>query len=191
MKKNIVKRTAAAAMLVLCLLAAGVLIKAYFDGRFSSAEALQEYVASFGLFSPLVLTLIQALQVILPILPGFLGCAVGAVLFGRLGGFLCNYIGISAGSIAAFYLARAYGVALVKSLFSAKKYEKWSHWIETKKSYDIVLFLAILLPLFPDDFFCYFTGLTKMRAKKFIWIVIITKPWCILLYSLLFGRVSW
>lgn len=191
MKKNIVKRTAAAAMLVLCLLAAGVLIKAYFDGRFSSSEALQEYVASFGLFSPLVLTLIQALQVILPILPGFLGCAVGAVLFGRLGGFLCNYIGISAGSIAAFYLARTYGVALVKSLFSEKKYEKWSHWIETKKSYDIVLFLAILLPLFPDDFFCYFTGLTKMRAKKFIWIVIITKPWCILLYSLLFGRVSW
>lgn len=178
-------------MLLLCVLAAGVLIKAYTEGKFVSVSSLQEYIAGFGLLSPFVLTTVQALQVVIPILPGFLGCAVGAVLFGSLGGFICNYIGISAGSIAAFFLARKYGIKLVKSLFSEKKYEKWSNWIEKKKSYDIVLFIAILLPLFPDDFFCYFSGLTKMSAKKFIFIVLIAKPWCILLYSLIFGRIIW
>ena len=103
-------------MLLLCVLAAGVLIKAYTEGKFVSVSSLQEYIAGFGLLSPFVLTTVQALQVVIPILPGFLGCAVGAVLFGSLGGFICNYIGISGGSIAAFFLARKYGIKLVKSL---------------------------------------------------------------------------
>ena len=60
----------------------------------------------------MILTVIQAAQVVLPILPGFLGCAVGGVMFGWFGGFLCNYIGISVGSIAAFMLAKKYGIKL-------------------------------------------------------------------------------
>ncbi len=116
------------------------------DGRFESAETFQEYIKGFGLFAPIVLIVLQALQVIFPILPGFLGCAVGAVLFGSLGGFWCNYIGISVGSILAFLL-------------------------------------------FPDDFFCYFSGLTKMKVKKFAAIIIVGKPWCILAYSLAFAAI--
>ena len=77
---------------VFCFLIVGVIVKAYLDGEFESVETLQIYIKSFGLFAPLILIVIQALQVIIPILPGFLGCAVGAVLFGSAGGFWCNYI---------------------------------------------------------------------------------------------------
>ena len=66
---------------VFCFLIVGVIVKAYLDGEFESVETLQIYIKSFGLFAPLILIVIQALQVIIPILPGFLGCAVGAVLF--------------------------------------------------------------------------------------------------------------
>ena len=192
MKNRLLKKIFTVLLIVLCLFFAGLLLKAYKDGKFDSVRSLQDYIASFKLLGPIVLTVIQAFQVVIPILPGFLGCAVGAILFGSLGGFLCNYIGISAGSIAAFFLARKYGIKLVKLLFSEKKYEKWSGWIEKKKSsYDVILFIAILLPLFPDDFFCYFSGLTKMSAKRFIIIILIAKPWCILLYSLIFGINLW
>lgn len=184
------KNIAAASILVLCLIIAIFFINAYANGKFTSVKTLQEYVSGFGIFAPLILTVIQAIQVIIPVLPGFLGCAVGAVLFGSFGGFLCNYIGISAGSIIAFFLARKYGIKLVQKMFSKEKYDKWSGWLENKKSYTVMLFLGILLPLFPDDFFCYFTGLTKMTSKKFIWIIIAAKPWCILLYSLMFGVIS-
>ena len=43
--------------------------------------------------------------------------------------------------------------------------------------------MAMLLPLFPDDFLCYLTGVSKMTAKRFIWIIVLGKPWCILAYS--------
>lgn len=184
------EKTAAAILLFICLILTIVFVKAYFDGKFESIETLQSYVKSFGIFAPLVLIIIQAMQVIVPVLPGFLGCAVGAVLFGSIGGFWCNYIGISAGSIIAFCLARRYGLALVQNLFSEEKYEKYSAWAGKSKSYTILLFLGMLLPLFPDDFFCYFSGLTKMTFKKFTAIILIGKPWCILAYSLAFAAIN-
>ena len=184
------KRIATAALLIVCLALGAVLMKAYMDGRFDSVETLQAYVGGFGIFAPLMLTAIQALQVVIPILPGFLGCAVGAVLFGSMGGFWCNYIGISAGSIIAFFLARRYGAPLVRKMFPGERYKKWADWAARSKSYSGILFLGTLLPLFPDDFFCYFSGLTEMRARRFIWIIILGKPWCILVYSILFAAVT-
>lgn len=165
-------------------------LKELFAQKFTSVEEFQEYMDRFGIWGPLVLTLFQAFQVVVPVLPGYLGCAAGAVAFGPVVGFTCNYIGISIGSIIAYYVARKYGIDIVLSMFSEKMYDKWSKRIEKSKSYDWFLFLATLLPLFPDDFLCYFSGLIRMSARKFIWIIIIGKPWCILGYSILFGLIK-
>ena len=88
---------------------------------------------------------------------------------------------------SAYYLAKTYGAGFVKKMVSMEKYEKWVNWVNTKKSYTLMLFLSILLPLAPDDFLCYFSGLTSMSAKKFISIIVVAKPWCILAYSLFFA----
>lgn len=176
-----------AIFLILCLLFCALLFKAYMDGRFDSVETLQQYIAGFGILAPLVLTVIQAAQVVLPVLPGFLDCAVGAVMFGCAGGFWCNYIGISLGSMIAFLLARKYGQGLVSKMFPGEKYKKWATWAAESKSYTMILFLGMVLPLFPDDYFCYFTGITKMSIRKFVTIIILGKPWCILVYSIMFS----
>ena len=165
-----------------CLIA-----KAYFEGEFDSVKSLQKYIGQYGVLGPVFLTTFQALQVVIPILPGFLGCAAGSVLFGPVLGFLCNYIGISGGSIIAFFLARKFGMPLLQELFPQDKYRKWSAWASKSKSYTTFLFLAMLLPLFPDDFLCYLTGVSKMSAKRFAWIIFLGKPWCILAYSLGFS----
>lgn len=177
-------------LISICLTFAAIILKAYFDGKFNSVDSLQAYIAGFGFFAPLILVLIQAGQVVVPVLPGFLGCAAGAILFGSTGGFWCNYIGISLGSVIAFLLAKRFGTGLVQSLFPQDKYEKWSCWAAKSKSYTALLFAGMVLPLFPDDFFCYFSGLTKMTARKFIWIIILGKPWCILAYSLGFSLIK-
>lgn len=182
------QKALSAGVLLVCLCFAAVLFKAYLDGKFHSAETLKAYVSGFGILAPVMLTAIQAAQVVVPVLPGFLGCAVGAVLFGSAGGFWCNYIGISAGSIIAFFIARRFGVGLVKSMFREKTYDKWSEWAGRSRYFAGSLFMAMVLPLFPDDFFCYFAGLTKISAKKFIIIILLGKPWCILAYSLLFAK---
>ena len=180
---------ASAGFLLICMAIFAMLFKAYLEGKFNSVDTLQSYIAGFGILAPVILIVVQAAQVVIPVLPGFFGCIVGAVLFGSMGGFLCNYIGISAGSVFAFLLARKYGVRLVEGMFPGEKYEKWSSWAGKSKSYSAILFMGMVLPLFPDDFFCYFSGLTKMTVKKFTGIIIIGKPWCILAYSFIFANV--
>lgn len=184
------KRIATALLITLCALLIAMFCKAYFDGKFNSVETLQEYIKQFGLLGPIVLTIIQALQVIIPILPGFFGCIVGSISFGWFVGFLCNYIGISLGSIIAFLLARKYGVKIVKTMFTEEKYEKYATWAGNSKSYVTLLFWAMILPLFPDDFLCYFSGLTSMKTKKFVTIIILGKPWCLLAYSVFFSYIK-
>jgi len=187
-RKNI--RLLSAVVLLITISFLGLILKAYYDGHFNSVGSLQSYISGFGSFGPLFLTAFQAVQVILPVLPGFLGCAAGSVMFGPLVGFLCSYIGISAGSIIAFFLGRKFGVPLVHALIPSEKYRKWSAYASESKSYIAFLFLAMLLPLFPDDFLCYFSGLTEIRAKRFIRIIVLGKPWCILAYSLGFSLIK-
>ena len=164
-----------------------ILIRKVAAQNISSLSDFQTYIQSFGIVGPFFLTAFQAFQVIVPILPGYLGCAAGAAVYGWLVGFICNYIGISVGSIGAYFIARKYGKEVLTALFSEKQYIKWSEKLEKKHSFGRFLFVATLLPLFPDDFLCYFSGAISMKANKFIWIIILGKPWCILAYSLVFG----
>ena len=76
-----------ALLVFLLLFSVLFLVRGWAEGRFGSVDSLREYIEGFGLYGPAILTLIQALQVVLPVLPGFLGCIVGASLFGALGGF--------------------------------------------------------------------------------------------------------
>ena len=186
-RESIIKNTVTGMLVFLLALCLLFMLHAWSQGHFQSMDSLREYIISFGAWGPVILVLIQALQVVLPVLPGWLGCIVGAMLFGAAGGFWINYIGISAGSIIAYFLAKRYGAGLVQKMVSTERYSRWVDWVNTKKSYTLVLFLAILLPLAPDDFLCYFSGLTSMSSTKFIAIIIAAKPWCILFYSLFFA----
>lgn len=167
-----------------------ILLKIILNNEFTSVEDFQTYIDRFGIAGPFVLTFFQAFQVVVPVLPGYFGCIVGSIAFGPTVGFLCNYIGISAGSIISYFLARKYGIKIVNLMFSEKSYNKWRKKIEKSKSYERFLFIATVLPLFPDDFLCYFSGLIKMNRRKFIWIIILGKPWCILAYSILSGMIK-
>ena len=173
-------------ILMICV----ILIKQVVSSNVSSIGEFQHFMSGYGILGLVILTCIQAVQVVIPILPGYLGCAVGAISYGPVLGFICTYIGISVGSIIAFYLADRFGKKLVIEMFSEKYFEKWKAKFEGKKSYDWFMFIATVLPLFPDDFLCYFSGLIGMDKKRFIWIIILGKPWCILGYSILFGLIK-
>ncbi|MDD6402237.1 MAG: TVP38/TMEM64 family protein [Lachnospiraceae bacterium] len=176
-------RVAVTFIFVVCISFFSVMFKAYLNGRFDSIDTLRLYIQEFGYLAPVVLTLIQAMQVIVPIIPGFFGCAVGAILFGSMGGFIINYIGICLGSLGAFMAARKYGEDFVNSIFNKEKYIRWANRASDTKSYTWFLLFTMIMPLFPDDFFCFFTGLGKMSFKKFALIIFLGKPWCILAYS--------
>ena len=183
-KESIIKTALIAITCGLAALMAVVLLKGWLDGCFDSFETLRDYIGSFGPWGPVVLTVFQAFQVVLPVLPGFTGCIVGAALFGPAVGFIISYIGMCAGSVAAYYLARRYGIKLVSKLVKMEKYEKWIARINRSKSYTWFLLACIVLPAVPDDFLCFFSGLVDMPPKKYIPIILLGKPWCILAYCI-------
>lgn len=160
----------------------------YRRGSFHDVNSFREFIQSFGIFGPLFLTLFQCVKTVYAVIPSTLGCIVGPMLFGPWVGIVCNYVGICSGSFVAFWLSRKFGISLMKQIFSEKQYQKGLKKMERwHKSYPVFLWIAICLPISPDDFLCYFTGLTEMSFKKFAIIILTSKPLTIIAYGLIFG----
>ena len=165
----------------LCLLVA---LWGWQTGVLTSQERLQALVASCGMAGALLFTAFQAVQVVVPILPGGLGCLAGVLLFGPVWGFVYNYVGICIGSLMAFAVARNCGKPLLGLLFSEKTIQRYSHWTEEKGRFARLFALAIFLPVAPDDFLCYLAGTTEMSWGRYTAIILLGKPFAIALYSL-------
>ena len=168
-----------------CWLGCGVLaLWGWKSGIFASQEALQRFVAGLGVIGGLVFTLFQVVQVVVPVLPGGLSCLAGVFLFGPLLGFVYNYVGICAGSLLAFGIARSLGKPLLEALFPQKLIEKYRRWSEERDRFARWFALAIFFPVAPDDFLCYLAGTTEMSWRKMTAIILLGKPCSIALYSL-------
>jgi len=163
-------------------------------GIFSSQDQLQSCIAGFGIAGAAVFVAFQAVQVVVPILPGGLGCLAGVLLFGAWKGFLYNYIGICAGSVMAFLVAKSCGKPILRCFFSEKRIGKYETWTSEKNRFAKLFALAIFLPVAPDDFLCYLAGTTEMTLSSFTAIILMGKPFAIALYSMglmaVFTRLS-
>ncbi len=156
----------------------------YRQGIFKSQETLTSFVNGLGPAAPFIFVLIQIVQVVIPILPGAIGCAVGVIAFGPIWGLIYNYVGICIGSMLAFLLARHYGKPFVIKMIGEKAYNKYIGWTANDKKYETIFAILIFLPVAPDDLLCYISGITNMTFKKFTAIILLCKPFSISLYSL-------
>nr|WP_300005971.1 VTT domain-containing protein [Tissierella sp.] len=149
---------------------------------FSSKEVLKTFLEKFGIWAPIILIAIQAIQVVFPVLPGGIGLLGGVIIFGPVVGFIYNYIGICIGSFVAFCLSKKYGLPLINLLFSSKLKNRYVKWIENEK-FNKYFTIAIFMPVAPDDFLCYLAGTTDMSFKRFITVILLGKPLAIAIYS--------
>ena len=159
------------------------------SGILTSQQKMERIIQEAGILGPMLFMIIQAVQVVFPILPGGVSCLVGVILFGPVKGFIYNYIGICAGSFIAFGIAKSCGRSLIISFFGLRQVMKYDKWTEEKDRFDKMFALAIFMPVAPDDFLCYLAGTTTMSWKKFIAIILIGKPFAIFLYSMLLNTV--
>lgn len=153
-------------------------------GLLTDREQLELLVKKSGVWGPLLFITIQMVQVVLPIIPGGITCGAGVVIFGAWHGLLYNYIGIVAGSMINFYLARRYGQCFVRYFVKEETYEKYIGWLEKGKKFDKFFAFAIFFPCAPDDVLCLIAGLTRMTWQKFAAIILLGKPASIAMYSL-------
>lgn len=156
----------------------------YQQGIFTDQTKMEALLLSCGIFAPLLFVLIQAVQVVIPILPGAIGCVYGVIFWGAVKGFLLNYIGICIGSIWAFLIARHFGQEFVLQITGSKFFEKYSKYLVKENRFEKIFAILIFLPVAPDDFLCYLAGISKIPLKRFTLIILLGKPLAILLYSM-------
>jgi uncharacterized membrane protein YdjX (TVP38/TMEM64 family) len=134
---------------------------------FFQPRRLQAYVASFGPFSVIVFVLLQSLQVIVAPIPGEVTGFIGGLLFGTVWGSILSTAGLLLGSLAAFALARVFGVKLVRKIVSRDFMDRFNRFTASNRGFN-VLFLFFLIPGVPKDSVCYLLGLGSMSYLDFI-----------------------
>lgn len=153
-------------------------------GLLRSQDALRSFVGGFGAAAALVFIVFQAVQVVVPILPGGLGCLAGVVLFGAWRGFLYNYIGICVGSLLAFAIARSCGRPLLYKMFPQKLIDRYDCWTQEKDRFARWFAFLIFIPVAPDDYLCFLAGTTALSWRAYTAIILLCKPFSIALYSM-------
>lgn len=85
------------------------------------------------------------------------------------------------GSLIVFTLAKRLGEPFVRRFVNQKTLQKYMPVIEKKR--DAFMFLALLLPFFPDDLLCILAGLSGMGTMRFFVIALVTRPWGLVVAS--------
>ena len=175
-------------LLTAALLCAGGCFFLWRSGFFAAAhslEGLRTYIQQFSPYSHLFFFFLQLLSVVLAPIPSNLTALAGGVLFGTWPAFFLTFAAVALGSVLVFSLARALGRSAVSRLVDQKLSEKYREIIQSKTS--VFLSLAFLFPFFPDDVLCILAGLTALPLGRFVCIVLLTRPWGLLVASALGG----
>lgn len=136
-----------------------------------SPEELQTFVRDFGVWSPVVLVLLQTLQVVLAPVPGHVLAVVAGYLFGMWWGTVYNMIGITIGSTIAFWLSRRFGRAYVETVVHEETLERFDA-IDGRYARLTLLFFFVV-PGSPDDVLCFVGGLTDIPLWQLVAIAIV------------------
>ena len=177
-----------ALLVISVLLCAGGGLFLWHSGFFAavaSQEALRAYIQQFSPYSHLCFFAVQLLSVVLAPIPSNMTALAGGVLFGTWPAFLMTFSAVALGSILVFLLARGLGRETVCRLVGNRMSKKYQEVIYSKT--DIFLLLAFLFPFFPDDVLCILAGLTKISLRRFVGIVLLARPWGLLVASALGG----
>ena len=150
--------------IILILVIAGIYLFAPLLNLFSNLPQLKQFVLSFGIFAPLILTALVILQVLFAPIPGQTTGLASGFLFGPVLGTVYSMIGLVIGSFIAFYLSRKFGRPFVERIVNKKTLRKLDNLSSERGIFG--LFLIYLLPALPDDVICYIAGLTNIKIKN-------------------------
>ncbi|WP_195429716.1 VTT domain-containing protein [Clostridium sp. D46t1_190503_E9] len=149
-------------------------------GYMASLEDFKVYIEGFGNKAFIIFFLLQLASIIIAPIPSNVSAVAGAMVFGMWESFIITTLAIISGSAIIFYLSRICGKAFVERFVSDKILNKYEEIINSPKG-EIIIFLMLLLPFFPDDIINFLVGLSSMSFKRYFIILILTRPWEILI----------
>jgi uncharacterized membrane protein YdjX (TVP38/TMEM64 family) len=141
---------------------------------FSSRDSVRSFVRQFDPYGPIAFFVLQLTAVIFAPIPGNVVALAGGALFGLWTGFLLSTGALILGSSIAFGLARFYGRPLVERIVSKRIIDRYLDQVAER--HFALLFGAFLLPFLPDDALCFVSGLSNLRYRVFLAMVVIGRP---------------
>jgi uncharacterized membrane protein YdjX (TVP38/TMEM64 family) len=136
------------------------LVRLYVDKKF-----LKQTLRQWGLLAPILFMLLQGLQVVISPIPGEATGFLGGYLFGEWLGLLYSTIGLTLGSVSAFWIGRWLGEHYVRNLVSKETWDRLGFIVEAEGA--IICFIVYLIPGLPKDIMCYFFGISPMPLWVF------------------------
>ncbi len=151
--------------------------------RINSVEELREVISGAGAWAGVVYFFLQMMTVIVAPIPSNISMMAGALALGFWKAMILGVLAVVAGSIIVFLAARALGRNAIHRFLDKGVMEKYLPVIEEKQ--DMFLFLTMLFPFFPDDALCMLAGLTNISLGRFTAIMILGRPWGLIIAALL------
>jgi uncharacterized membrane protein YdjX (TVP38/TMEM64 family) len=136
------------------------LVRLYVDKHF-----LKRTLREWGVLAPVVFILLQALQVIVSPIPGEATGILGGYLFGQWLGLVYSTIGLTLGSVVAFWIGRWLGAHYVRNLVSTETWNRLGFIVEAEGA--VLCFIIYLIPGLPKDIVCYLFGISPMPLWVF------------------------
>jgi uncharacterized membrane protein YdjX (TVP38/TMEM64 family) len=134
-------------------------------------QALEAWVAGMGWYGPLALVMLNAIQIVVAPIPGYVVQVAAGFLFGPFWGGVWASLGLLLGASLAFWLARFYGRPLAGRLVG---YERLAHWEQfTHSDSTLVWFILLLGPV--GDIPYFLAGLARVSFVKIFVISIVVR----------------
>lgn len=185
-KIQIISLSAIIAVILIATVACIPLIKALYsdNGMAALEQKLDNYSGFVGV---LIFTFIQALQVVIAVIPPIQ--VVGGVLFGWFWGGLLSFLGTLLGTMAIFALVKKFGRPIVEAFVDEKQLKKFK-FLQDEKKLTVILIILYLIPGIPKDVISYIVPLTPISKRDFFYYVMPCRLPAIMLSTILGSNVK-
>ncbi len=151
-------------------------------------ETVRDYIASFGIFAPIVSMLLMVLQAILAPVPAFLITFANALVFGWVKGAIISWTGAMIGASICFLMARFLGRDVAEKYAGSKQLKTIDNYFN--KYGKLSILVARLLPFVPFDPVSYAAGLTSMSFSGFLIATGLGQLPATIIYSYFAGNIT-
>jgi uncharacterized membrane protein YdjX (TVP38/TMEM64 family) len=128
-------------------------------------DRFSAYVRRLGIWGPALLWILNAIQILIAMLPGHAIALASGYIYGTYFGFIIVYTSTIVSGQIAFLLTRRYGRPLVVHFVPERILSRWD--TSSEKHGFTYFLIALLVPVFPTDVLTYIAGLSMISTLKF------------------------
>ena len=123
---------------------------------FTSQERIFQFLDSMGVWDEAGFVFLEAVQVVIPSIPGIFLNILGGYLYGTFAGVILSTIGTTIGGYIVYLLSRRFGRLFINKFFNKNLMRRFGNISHKKGRFTI--FMLFLIPGFPKDYLCYTLG---------------------------------